>query len=217
MSVIGVVSDLQMEGLSPPGQPGSDPAGYYTPVTQSDPSFLTITAVPTVGPPMGMTADVRNAVRGLDPDLPIYNVRSGAEVIQRSSWFYSVFGTIFIVFGVAALFMASVGLYGVLSFSVSRRVQEMGIRMALGAGSRDVVKLILKQGAAQMAIGLAIGMALAWGVSAAITIIMFQVDPRDVSVFATVFGVILSIGFLASWIPARRATSVDPMTALRYE
>ncbi len=68
-----------------------------------------------------------------------------------------------------------------------------------------------------MAIGLAIGMALAWGVSEAITIIMFQVDPRDVSVFATVLGVILSIGFLASWIPARRATSVDPMTALRYE
>lgn len=217
MGVIGVVGDLQMEGFSPPGIPGSDPAGYYTPVTQSDPSFLTITAVPTAGPPMGMAADVRNAVRGLDPDLPIFNVRSAAEVIQRSSWFYGVFGTIFIVFGVAALFMASVGLYGVLSFSVSRRVQEMGIRMALGAGSRDVVKLILKQGAAQMAIGLPIGMALAWGVSAAITIIMYQVDPRDVSVFATVFGVIFSIGFLASWIPARRATSVDPMTALRYE
>ena len=217
MSVIGVVSDLQMEGFQPPGTPGADPAGYYTPVTQSDPSFLTITAVPAAGPPMGMTADVRNAVQGLDPDLPIFDVRSVADVIQRGSWFYGVFGTIFIVFGVAALFMASVGLYGVLSFSVSRRVQEMGIRMALGAGARDVIALILRQGAAQMAFGLAIGMAMAWGVSAVIGIIMFQVDPRDPSVFASVFGVILAIGFLASWIPARRATGVDPMTALRYE
>ena len=166
---------------------------------------------------MGLTADVRSAVRGLDPDLPIYDVRSVADAIQRNSWFYSVFGTIFIVFGVAALFMASVGLYGVLSFSVSRRGQEMGIRMALGADARDVVGLILKQGAAQMAIGLAIWMALAWGVSAVIGVIMFQVDPRDPTVFASVFAVILSIGFLASWIPARRATGVDPMTALRYE
>ena len=166
---------------------------------------------------MSMTAEVRNAVRDLDPDLPIYNVRSVAEVLEFGSFFLSVFGTIFIVFGVVALFISSVGLYGVLSFSVSRRVQEMGIRVALGAGARDVVRLILKEGAAQMAIGLAIGMVLAWWVSTAITIIMFQVDPRDVSVFATVFGVIFSIGFLASWIPARRATSVDPMTALRYE
>ena len=216
-SVIGVVRDLQMEGFQPPGNPGSDPAGYYTPVTQSDPSFLTITAVAASGSPMGLTADVRSAVRGLDPDLPIYDVRSVADAIQRNSWFYSVFGTIFIVFGVAALFMASVGLYGVLSFSVSRRGQEMGIRMALGADARDVVGLILKQGAAQMAIGLAIGMALAWGVSAVIGVIRFQVDPRDPTVFASVFAVILSIGFLASWIPARRATGVDPMTALRYE
>ena len=217
MGVIGVVPDLHMEGFSPPGFPGSTPAGFYMPVTQADPSFLNILAVPAVGGPMDLTADIREVVRGLDPDLPIYNTRTVREAITRGSWFYSVFGTVFIVFGIAALFMASVGLYGVLSFSVSRRVQEMGIRMAMGAQARDVIRLILRQGAGHMGIGLAIGMVLAWAVSRMIAFLMFQVDPRDLTVYGTVLAVICSVGFFASWVPAKRATGVDPVNALRYD
>ena len=217
MSVIGVVPDLHMEGFTPEGQPGANPDGYYVPLTQRDPSFLSIAAVPVAGEPLALMADVRDAVSSLDPNLPIYNTMGLDAAIHRENWFYTVFGTVFIVFGVAALFMASVGLYGVLAFSVSRRVQEMGIRMALGAGARDVLGLILRQGAVQIGIGLSIGMVMAWGVSTVLGFIMFDVNPRDASVFGTVFGTIVLVGLLASWIPARRATRVDPMTALRYE
>ena len=217
MSVIGVVPDLHMEGFAPAGQPGENPDGYYVPVTQTDPFFLTIGAMAAAGGPMSLTEDVRDAVSSLDPNLPIYNTRGLEEAIHRGRWFYTVFGTVFIVFGVAGLFMASVGLYGVLAFSVSRRVQEMGIRMALGADAGNVLSLILKQGALQIGIGLAIGMVMAWGVSTVLGFIMFNVDPRDASVFATVFGTIVLVGLLASWIPASRATRVDPMVALRYE
>ena len=217
MSVIGVVPDLHMEGFTPAGQPGANPDGYYIPVTQRDPSFLSIAAIPVTGDPMSLAADVREAVSGLDPNLPIFNTMGLDAAINRENWFYKVFGTVFIVFGVAALFMASVGLYGVLAFSVSRRVQEMGIRMALGAASTDVLRLILRQGAFQIGIGLSIGMVMAWGVSTVVGFIMFDVDPRDPAVFATVLGTIVLVGILATWIPARRATRVDPMTALRYD
>ena len=144
---------------------------------------------------MGVTADVRRAVQMVDPNLPIYQVRSIAEVVQQNSWFFQVFGFIFIIFGVSALLMASVGLYGVLAFSVSRRVNEMGIRMALGAGAAQVRKLILRQGATQISIGLALGLALAWGVSAMVQIIMFEVEPRDPTVFG---GVVLMIALLST-------------------
>ena len=154
-------------------------------------------------------------VRSIDPQLPIYNVRSLKEALHRSSWFYNVFGTVFIVFGVAALFMASVGLYGVLSFSVSRRIQEMGIRMALGAGAKDVVRLVVRDGAVQMGVGLALGAALAYGVSRVVALLMFQVNPQDPMVFGIVLSVIALVGILATWIPARRATKVDPMVRNR--
>ena len=134
-----------------------------------------------------------------------------------NTWFYGVFGSVFIAFGLAALFMASVGLYGVLAFSVSRRVREMGIRMALGAGAGDVVGLVLKRGVLQLAVGLTIGLVLAFLLSQLVSLIMYQVDPRDPLVFTAVVAVIVGVSLLASWIPARRATGVDPMVALRYE
>ena len=217
LTIIGVVPDLHMQGNLPPGFPDFEPAGYYVPLLQNDASFMSIAAMPRSGEPMALAADVRSAVRTLDADLPIYNVRTEAEVIDRGIWFFSVFGTVFIVFGLAALFMASVGLYGVLSFAVTRRTQEMGIRMALGAGSGDVVRLIARQGAAQLGLGLAIGLALAFGVTRLITILMYNVDPRDPVVFGVVFGAIIVVGMAAAVFPARRATSVNPVEALRYD
>jgi predicted permease len=216
-TVVGVVADLDMSGFQAAGQPGSDPAGYYVPLAQSDSRFMSIAVTPVAGPPMGLTADVRRAIQNVDPDLPMYFVRSMEEVVSLNSWFFSIFGTIFIVFGVAALLMASVGLYGVLAFSVSRRVNEMGIRMALGAGAKQVQRLVLKQGAWQIGIGLTLGLALAWAVSAMVQIIMFEVEPRDPMVFGGVVLMIVLVGLFASWAPARRATKVDPMVALRYE
>jgi ABC-type antimicrobial peptide transport system permease subunit len=160
---------------------------------------------------------VRAALGRVDPELPIYDVWTEVELIERRTWFIGVFGTVFIVFGLAALFMASVGLYGVLAFAVSRRTQEMGIRMALGASTADVIKLVLRQGASQLGIGLALGLALAFGVTRLIGFVMYNVDPQDPLVFGGVLAVIVLVGLAAAFFPARRASGVDPVVALRYQ
>jgi predicted permease len=218
LTVIGVVEDLQMQGFAPPGSPEATADGYYVPVTQSDPRGLTVVARSAPGTtPASLGAALREAVRAVDPDQPLFDVRTIAEAAARSSWFYRVFGSVFIVFGIVAVFMASVGLYGVLSFSVSRRTQEMGIRMALGAGRGDVIGLVLRQGLKHLAIGLVIGLAMAAGLSQVVRVLLFGVQPRDPVVYGGVVLVIVAVGVLASLIPARRATAVDPMVALRAE
>ncbi len=214
-SIIGVVPNLaEIEWA---GGNDLDPTLYYVPAKQRDARFLSISVRTGGGDPLTITSSVREAVRAVDPDLPIYNVLTAQGVWEEDTWFFQVFGTLFIVFGLAALFMASIGLYGVLSFSVNRRVQEMGIRMALGAQSRDVIRLILRQGTFQLGIGLAVGLVMAFGLSNIIGILMFNVEPRDPMVFGTIVLVISVVGILASIIPARRATSVDPIEALRHE
>lgn len=218
MTIIGVVPDLRMQGFAPPNLPQSIPDGYYVPVAQNDPSFLTV--VVRRGPGIeatGLVPSLREAVRTVDPDVPLYEVGTVEEAAARASWFYRVFGAVFVIFGTVALFMASVGLYGVLSFSVSRRTQEMGIRMALGAGRSQVLRLVLRQGLKQMAVGLAVGLAMAAGLSSVVGFLLFGVDPRDPLVFAGVVLLSLGVGMAASLVPARRATGVDPMTALRSE
>ena len=213
-TIVGVVPDLRMQGFD---ADAADPAGYYVPLGQSDQRFISIAVRLSGGDPLALASEVRTAVRTVDPDLPIYWVRDMSEVIKQGTWFYNVFGTLFIIFGAAALFMASVGLYGVLAFSVSRRIHEMGIRMALGANARDVIRLVLREGVMQLAVGLSIGLIMAFGVSNVIGIAVFDVEPRDPSVFGTVVFVIAAVGVLASLVPARRATRVDPMVALRSE
>ena len=216
ITVVGVAPDLHMAGPAIQGE-DFEPAGYYVPLKQADASFMSLAALTRGGNATSITGDVRAAVRRVDPDLPVYEVFSEADVIDRQMWFYSVFGTVFIMFGLAALFMASVGLYGVLSFAVSRRTQEMGIRMALGAASRDVIGLVAKQGAAQLGLGLAIGSVLAFGVTRVVGILMYQVDPQDPMVFGGVLSLIVVVGMSAAIFPARRATSVNPVQALRSE
>jgi hypothetical protein len=214
LTIVGVVPDQRMEGI---GTRRNNPWGYYVPLAQRDPRFMSI-AIRTVGSdPLAMTKTVRDAVRGINPNLPIYNVDSMLGVIHQNGWFYIVFGTLFIVFGGAALFMATVGLYGVLSFSVSRRMREMGIRMALGANARDVVRLVLRQGGTQLAFGLGIGLLMALALTRVIGFLMFDVTPRDPPVFALVVLTIAAVGMLASLVPARRATRTQPVTALRSE
>jgi ABC-type antimicrobial peptide transport system permease subunit len=169
------------------------------------------------GNPLGILPSVRAAVQGLNPNLPIYDVDSMEGVARQAGWFYIVFGSLFIAFGAAALFMATVGLYGVLSFSVSRRMREMGIRMALGASSRDVIGLVVRQGGVQLAFGLGVGLLLAFGLTRIIGLIMFDVTPKDPLVFSVVVAVIAGVGLLASFIPASRATRAEPVSALRSE
>ena len=137
--------------------------------------------------------------------------------LARPTWFVRVFGTMFMIFGTIALFLAGIGLYAVMAFSVSRRMREVGIRMALGARSGDVIRLIFRQGMMQLGIGLALGLALAAGVSRLLGMILFDVQPRDPQIFGGVVAVLATAGLLACLIPARRATAVDPLIALRSD
>ena len=120
-------------------------------------------------------------------------------------------------FGVAALFLASVGLYGVMSFAVARRTQEMGIRMAMGAQGGELVKLMMKKGIVQLAVGLVIGLGIAALAAGPLQFVLFEVNARDPVVFGAVVAVLAAVGVLASFIPARRVTTVDPVTALTPE
>src|SRR5207249_3490769 len=140
----------------------------------------------------------------LNPDIPLYWVQSLDVAIAQSLWFVRVFGTMFMIFGVIALFLASIGLYAVMSFSVSRRTREVGIRMALGARGRDVVGMIFRQGALQLAVGMIIGLALALAVSQLMRVILYGVQPRDPMIFTGVAIVLVGTGLMACFIPATR-------------
>jgi predicted permease len=211
LTIVGVVPDLLMEGI---GNNNASPAGYYIPIPQSDVENGVRMALRTHGDPAGITSSVRAAVVALDPDLAIYDVRTMRWVIDRQTWFYTVFGTFFMAFGFCALFLAAAGLYGVMSFAVTQRTREMGVRSALGAQGRQLVLLVMRKSVIQLAIGLALGLAIALLASGALQPVLYRVDPRDAMVFAAVVLTLGIASLLASFLPARRVTKIDPVTAL---
>ena len=211
LTIVGIVPTLFSGDPEEPREPV-----YYVPLSQNHMTFASM-AVQTTGVPLAITQQVRQTVMAINPDIPIYNVYSMEVAFARPTWFIRVFGTMFMIFGVIALFLASVGLYAVMSFAVSRRVREVGIRMALGAQARDVVRMIFGTGAWQLGIGLVLGLGLAYGVANLLTIILFDVQPRDPTVFGSVVVVLSMAGVAACLIPARRATRVDPLVALRAD
>ena len=213
-TIVGVVPDMYMQGLT---DDEDDPWGVYLPLDQSDIRFAYVALRSTGEDPMALAAGARDDVIAVDPDIPLYWVQTHQAAIDEQTWFIRVFGTLFMVFGFVALFLAAVGLYGVMAASVSNRTSEMGIRMALGAQGRDVLKLVLRQGAIQIAIGVVLGLGLAALLSRGIAILLFNVEPWDPFIFILIAAVLAAVGMLASYIPALRATRVDPAVALRYE
>jgi len=211
LTVVGVVPDLRMEGI---GNSEASPAGFYIPIAQSGVGNFVSIALRTREAPMARTQDVRTAVTAVDPNLPIFQVMSMEGVIDRQTFFYTVFGKLFVAFGFAAFFLAAVGLYGVMSFAVARRTQEMGVRMAHGAGDRQLIALVMRKGFFQLGVGLGIGLAMAVLVVGRLQFLLFEVNARDPLAFALVVATLTGAGLLASFIPARRVTKVDPVTAL---
>jgi ABC-type antimicrobial peptide transport system permease subunit len=138
-------------------------------------------------------------------------------VIDRQTWFYTTFGTFFMAFGICALFLAAAGLYGVMSFAVTQRTREMGVRSALGAQGLQLIALVMRRSVVQLAIGLVLGLGLALLASGALQPVLYKVDPRDVAVFAAVVATLTVVSLIASFLPARRVTKIDPVTALAVE
>jgi ABC-type antimicrobial peptide transport system permease subunit len=214
LTIVGIVPDLLMEGI---GNNNASPVGYYIPISQSDVANGVRLAVRTRGEPAAMTAFLRSAVTSLDHDLAIYEISTMQRVIDRQTWFYRVFGTFFMTFGVCALLLASAGLYGVMSFAVTQRTREMGVRSALGAQGTSLILLVMRRSVVQLVIGLFLGLAIALLASGALQPVLYHVHPRDTIVFAGVVATLTLSSLLASFLPARRVTKIDPVAALVAE
>ncbi|MFL6280604.1 MAG: ABC transporter permease [Vicinamibacterales bacterium] len=214
LTIVGVVPDLIMEGI---GNNNASPVGYYIPIPQSDVANGVRIALRTRGDAATLTPLVRSAIAELDPDLAIYEVTTMQRVIERQTWFYTVFGTFFMSFGVCALFLAAAGLYGVMSFAVTQRTREMGVRSALGAQGIQLIMLVMRKSVVQLAIGLALGLGLAFLASGALQPVLYHVSPHDAAVFVGVVITLAAASLVASFLPARRVTKIDPVLALAVE
>ena len=203
-----------MEGI---GNNNASPVGYYIPISQSDVANSVRIALRTRGEASAMTALARAAVNSLDNDLAIYQIDTMRTVIDRQTWFYTIFGTFFMAFGFCALFLAAAGLYGVMSFAVTQRTREMGVRSALGAQGGQLILLVMRRSVIQLAIGLVLGLGLALLASGALQPVLYHVNPRDVMVFVTVVATLAAASLIASFLPARRVTRIDPVRALAAE
>ncbi len=217
-TIIGVAPDLVMEGVN--SEPGSIRRGLYVPLAQEDTRFVSIAARPVAAAAAGamtLTPAVREAVQRLSPDTPLYWVWTLQETIDRNLWTVDVFGGMMIIFGLIALVMAVAGLYGVTAFSAGRRTHEVGIRMALGAATGDVLGLIMKQSGLQIALGLVLGLGLAVALAMGMQQVLFRVDPMDPVVYLVITTLLTTTALAASAIPALRACRVDPARALRRD
>jgi predicted permease len=211
MRVVAVVPNIQ-QNISVPADQSQI---IYLPY-KSDPQRVMSMAVRTRVPPATLSEAVRKEVQQLDPDLPVY-IDTLNSRISRTRLEVADAGTLFGVFALVALVLACVGLYAVVAQAVSQRTREIGVRMALGASDAHVLKTVLTQGLGQVAIGLLIGLPLAFAVARLLRSILIDVSPGDPLTFAGVILLLMSAGILGCLVPGRRATRVDPVTALRHE
>ncbi len=209
--VIGVVANGKYITL------GEEPRSMmYMPLLQNHETGMTL-HVRTSPDPESLAAAVRSEVQSLEKNLPISGIRTMADQMS-SSLFPAKMGAILLaIFGSLALLLASVGLYGVMGYSVARRTREIGIRMALGAGRNDVLKMVLKEGMTLVGIGIILGLGAAWFATQLLASFLYGVSVTDPFTFAGVSLLLSGVALVASFVPARRATRVDPLVALRYE
>ncbi|HEV8042847.1 MAG TPA: ABC transporter permease [Bryobacteraceae bacterium] len=215
ITVVGIVANLKQNNLAADIGPG-----VYLPIPQmpQDSSIQGFyLAVRTSADPTAIVANLRHIARSLDPEVPLLQVRSMQDVLSESVAPRRFNMLLLAAFAGLALLLASIGIYGVMSYSVSQYTHEIGIRMALGARAADVLQLIVRQGMALVLIGLAVGVAGALALTRVMSSLLFDVKPWDPLTLTSVSVLLAAVAFAASYIPARRATRVDPMIALRYE
>jgi predicted permease len=211
VEVIGVVKDAKYRSLNE----GPQSMAYY-PYSQQD-WYLGNFEVSFSGEPVAVAAAVRRAIKDVNRNLPIFEVATMSEQVDRSIVQQKLIARLSSLFGLLALLLAAVGLFGVISYSVTQRTREFGIRMALGAGRRDVLRLVLGQGAKLALAGALIGIGAAWALTRWIESLLFNVSATDPATFVIIALSMMVVALLACYMPARRATKVDPMEALRCE
>ena len=210
-TIVGVVREVKHDRLD-----ASTRMSVYLPFAQM-PIGGSSLAIRSSGRPENLTGAVRAQLRELDPDLPLTQVRPMTEVVARSVWQPRLYTALFGVFAAVALILATVGIYGVMSYAVTQRTREIGLRMALGAQKQDVLKLVVGHGVVITAIGIGAGLGAAVGLTRLMSSLLFGVTATDPLTFAAVSVVLAGVALGACFVPAMRAAKVDPMVALRYE
>jgi putative ABC transport system permease protein len=212
LTVVGVVGRVKMESLS---QDSNRVQGYIS-AAQSPPSGMTVVLKAT-GDPNTLLASAREQLKAIDVDQPIYNIRSMNDIRSESVAPERLNLTLLSIFAAIALILAIVGIYGVMSYSVTQRTHEIGIRLAIGAQPRDVFRMILGHGMLLTLIGIGAGLLGAFGLTRLMATMLFGVKPTDPLTFAGVAVLLTAVALIACYIPGRRATKVDPVNSLRYE
>jgi putative ABC transport system permease protein len=212
LTIVGVVGTINSIDL---GQPVTKERIYY-PATQQAPRNLAIVLKTSLDPQL-LVSQVRAAVRAVDPEQPISDVRTMDQWMGRSLQTRRAPTVLLAIFAAVALALSAVGIYGVLAFAVAQRVREFGIRQALGAGRSSILSLVLLQGLGTAGTGVVVGLGGSLLLSRSLQTLLFGVTARDASVFAAVTALLLGVAVLACYVPARRATRIDPLVALRED
>ena len=211
-TIVGVVADAHYVGLDAAPQPM-----VYASIRQHDTSGNPSFTVRTTGDPKALVSSIRSEIAQIDKGLPMANVTTMEEIMSSSVAQPRLEAVLLGLFGGLAMALAAVGIYGVMSYSVSERTSEIGIRMALGASPASILRMVCKQGLVLTAIGLAAGLGLALGLTRLMSKLLFGVSPTDPMTFVVIVVLLAVVALLACYVPARRATKVDPLVALRYE
>ena len=210
-TIVGVVGEVRHERLD-----AATRKSVYLPHAQV-PIGGSRLIIRTEGRPESLVSAVRTQVRELDSDLPVTRVMPMTEVVARSVWKERLYTSLFGVFAAVALILATVGIYGVMSYVVTQRTREIGLRMALGAQPSDVMKMVVGHGVLVAVIGIGAGVVAAIGLTRLMSSLLFNITATDPITFVAVSVVLAGVALAASFVPARRAAKVDPMIALRYE
>jgi putative ABC transport system permease protein len=211
-TIVGIVPAIRQRNFQ---EPDADPVAFLP--HRADPQRGLMLVVRVPGDPARVSQVVRDEMRALEPDLPLVAVQTMNQLLAQQRFMFRVFGTTFGIFAAIALVLSAVGLYAVTAYSVTQRTSEIGVRMALGAQSTQVMWLVLKRSLLQLAIGLPLGIAGAFGVGRLLQTMLVQTSARDPLTIASIAAVMIGVSLAACFWPARQATRLDPVSALRYE
>jgi predicted permease len=211
IQVVGLMRDEKHYGLDQEMKPS-----VFLPLKSVSRNSMAIVLRTSIEPQM-LTTPSREVLRQMDPDLPMYDVRTMTERLQQSIWARRAYSWLFGAFAIIAVLLAAAGIYGVISYAVSQRTQEIGIRMALGAQPSQVMREILRSGMLMVSTGMVLGVAGALATVRLLQTLLFGVSARDPWIYGAVLLGVACVGLLANMVPARRAASVDPMRALHFE
>jgi len=211
-TIVGVVPTVRQRNFS---EPDPDPVVFLP--YRADPQRFMFLVVRGTGDPARMTSLVREEMRVIEPDIPLFRIQTMDQMLAQQRWPFRTFGSMFALFAVIALLLSAVGLYAVTAYSVTQRTAEIGVRMALGAQPKQVMWLVMRRSLIQLAIGVPIGIAGAFGVGQLLKILLVQTSSRDPLTIGSIALLMVVVSLAACLWPARRATRLDPVSALRYE